>query len=168
MRASPIPLQRCEKPSHPILPASYFCCRLTWVQHPPPGHCSSLTLLSLTLSSLCVSGRAFTFRLTEEGTKYIYIKSTTVSVPSSELGLSHSLSRQRVCPSPLNQTGGHTRLRLRGWGIPNSDDWRKTLALCLLCGRGGRCTKIRRQPKKSGVLLFTHFTLLNRILLSPL
>jgi hypothetical protein len=31
--------------------------------------------------------------------------------------------------------GGHTRLRARGWWSPNSDDWRKGLALCLLCGR---------------------------------
>jgi hypothetical protein len=23
---------------------------------------------------------------------------------------------------------------LRGWGSPNSNDWRKNLALCLLCG----------------------------------
>ncbi len=39
-------------------------------------------------------------------------------------------------PSPSDQrVGGHTRLRLRGWGSPNSDDWRKSLALCLLCGR---------------------------------
>ncbi len=70
-------------------------------------------------------------------TKYISIKSTTVYVPSSELGLSHPLSRQRVCPSPRNQgggPGGHIRLRVRGWGSPNSDDWRKSLALCLLCG----------------------------------
>jgi hypothetical protein len=43
--------------------------------------------------------------------------STTVYVPSSELGLSQPLSRQRV----------------RGWGSPYSDDWRKSLALCLLC-----------------------------------
>jgi hypothetical protein len=35
-------------------------------------------------------------------TKYIHIKSTTVYVPSSELGLSHLLSRQRVFPSPQN------------------------------------------------------------------
>ncbi len=52
-------------------------------------------------------------------------------VPSSELGLSYpSLSRQRVCPSPRYQRGGHTRLRMRGWGGPNSDDWIKSLALC--------------------------------------
>ncbi len=43
-------------------------------------------------------------------TKYVYMKSTTVHVPSSELGLSQPLSRH------------------------NSDDWRKSLALCLLCG----------------------------------
>jgi hypothetical protein len=29
--------------------------------------------------------------------------------------------------------GGHTRPRLRGWASPNSDDWRKSFALCLLC-----------------------------------
>ncbi len=33
-------------------------------------------------------------------TKHIYVQSTTVYVPSSELGLSHPLSRQRVCPYP--------------------------------------------------------------------
>jgi hypothetical protein len=37
-----------------------------------------------------------------------------------------------VPPHP-NQTGGLTRLRARGWGCSNSDDWRKSLALCLLC-----------------------------------
>ncbi len=58
---------------------------------------------------------------------------TTVYVPSSELGLPQPLSRKRVCP-PLPKGGRRTRLRLRGWGSPNSDDWRKSLALCLLCG----------------------------------
>ncbi len=45
----------------------------------------------------------------------VLIQSTTVDVPSSELGLSHPLSRQRVRPSPRNQRGGgaHTRLRVR-------------------------------------------------------
>ncbi len=37
-------------------------------------------------------------------------------------------------PLPDQRVGGRTRLRLRGWGSPNSDDWRKSLALCLLCG----------------------------------
>jgi hypothetical protein len=39
-------------------------------------------------------------------TKYIFIKSTTVYVPSSELGLSHPLSRRRVCPPPGTKGGG--------------------------------------------------------------
>ncbi len=52
--------------------------------------------------------------------------------------------------APFPRTGGwgHTRLRVRSWKSPNSDDLRKNLALCLLCdlyictiaaqrGRGG-------------------------------
>jgi hypothetical protein len=55
--------------------------------------------------------------------------------PSSKLGLSQPLSRQQVCPSPPESGGGgHTRRGVRGWGSPNSDDWRKSLVLCLLCG----------------------------------
>jgi hypothetical protein len=69
-------------------------------------------------------------------TKYLYIQSTTVYVPSSELGLPQPLSRKQACPLPPNQRagGGHTRLRVGGWGSPNFDDWRKSLALCLLSG----------------------------------
>jgi hypothetical protein len=43
--------------------------------------------------------------------------------PSSELGLSQPLSRQRVFPSPQKQGGGGTPAR--GWGVggsPNSDE----------------------------------------------
>ncbi len=67
--------------------------------------------------------------------KYIYIKSTTVYVPRRNgLGLSQPHPHQRVCPSTSETGGGgHTRLRARGWGSHNSDDWRKGLALCLLC-----------------------------------
>jgi hypothetical protein len=36
-------------------------------------------------------------------------------------------------PSPRTGGEGHTRLLVRGWGSPNSDDLRKSLALCLLC-----------------------------------
>jgi hypothetical protein len=28
-------------------------------------------------------------------------------------------------PPHQKPKGGHTRLRVRGWGSPNSDDWRK-------------------------------------------
>ncbi len=46
-----------------------------------------------------------------------------------------SVPMKEECAPPLrNQRGeGHTRLRVKGWGSPNSDDWRKSLALCLLC-----------------------------------
>jgi hypothetical protein len=39
------------------------------------------------------------------------------------------LSHKRVCIPPEPKEG----VRVRGWGSPNSDDWRKSLALCLLC-----------------------------------
>ncbi len=58
-------------------------------------------------------------------------------VPWLELGLSHPLSPASVPPTPEpNGGGGGTRLRVGGWGSPNSDDWRKGLALCLLCEWG--------------------------------
>jgi hypothetical protein len=41
---------------------------------------------------------------------------------------------QASVPSSETKGRGLTRLRVRGWGRPNSDDWRKSLALCLLCG----------------------------------
>jgi hypothetical protein len=45
-----------------------------------------------------------------------------------------TLSPASVPPPPKSRgRGGHTRLRVRGWGSPNSDDWRKSSALCLLC-----------------------------------
>jgi hypothetical protein len=46
----------------------------------------------------------------------------------------HPLSRKRVCSPFRNQRGVNTRLRGREWGSPNSDDWRESLVLCLLCG----------------------------------
>jgi hypothetical protein len=36
-------------------------------------------------------------------------------------------------PTPGIKGGGDTRVGVRGWGSPNSDDWRKSLAFCLLC-----------------------------------
>ncbi len=46
------------------------------------------------------------------------------------------LSPASVPLPPEPGGGGHNRLRARGWGRPNSDDLRKSLALCLLCGGG--------------------------------
>jgi hypothetical protein len=60
--------------------------------------------------------------------------------PSSELGLSQPLSRQRVFPSPQKQGGGGTLAC--GWGVggsPNSDEghtlWYSLYVrtLCMLC-----------------------------------
>ncbi len=45
-----------------------------------------------------------------------------------------SLAIECAPPPRTGRGGGHTRLRVRGWGCPNSDDLRKSLALCLLCG----------------------------------
>ncbi len=42
-------------------------------------------------------------------------------------------SPSKCVPSPETKGGRHTLLPLRGWGGFNSDDWRKSLALCLLC-----------------------------------
>ncbi len=69
-------------------------------------------------------------------TKYVYIKSTTVYVPSSELGLSQPLSQSLAseCALPPEPGRGPTRLLVRGWGSPNFDDLWKSLPLCLLCG----------------------------------
>jgi hypothetical protein len=42
----------------------------------------------------------------------------------------HHLSRKQVFPG----VGVHTRLRVRGWGSPNSDNWRKAYHSSLLSG----------------------------------
>ncbi len=47
---------------------------------------------------------------------------------------------------PKPKGGGHTRL----WGSPNSEDWRKSLALCLLCGVSYILTNPRPTLQKSG------------------
>ncbi len=45
------------------------------------------------------------------------------------------LPQARVYPPfPPYQKGGTRSPGVRGRGSPNSDDWRKSLALCLLCG----------------------------------
>jgi hypothetical protein len=64
---------------------------------------------------------------------YIHIWSTTMYVPPSELGLPHPLSCKRVCPARNQSGGGGGGTAGEGAGSPNSDDWRKSLALCLLC-----------------------------------
>ncbi len=67
--------------------------------------------------------------VTEPHIHTLYTQSATMSVPLSELG-PHPPFRKRVCPAEP-KGGTHSP---RGVGGPNSDDWRKNLALCLLCG----------------------------------
>jgi hypothetical protein len=60
----------------------------------------------------------------------VFTLSATVSVPSSELAPPSPLPQASVS-LPRNQRGWkNARLQVKGWGSPNSDDWRKNLALC--------------------------------------
>ena len=49
--------------------------------------------------------------------------------------------------APPPRTGGHTRLRVRGWESPNSDDWRKNSASSVL------------RKNKVQILIFGHFNI---------
>ncbi len=59
-----------------------------------------------------------------QSTYHIYKEYHIVYVPSSELGLSHPPLSPASVPFPpgIKGGGGHTRLRARGLGSPNSDD----------------------------------------------
>ncbi len=47
-------------------------------------------------------------------------------------------------PGPKGGGGGPLpAVRLRGWGSPNSDAWRKSLALCLLCGKDHKAERTK-------------------------
>ncbi len=59
-----------------------------------------------------------------------------MSVPSFELG-PPTPSPVSECVPPELKGGTHSPV-VRGWGRPNSDDWRKSLALCLLCEEKSR------------------------------
>ncbi len=61
------------------------------------------------------------------------LKSSTVYVPSSELGLSQTPLSPASVPLPQNRGGGHSPAGEGLGETTNSDDWRKSLALCLLC-----------------------------------
>ncbi len=43
------------------------------------------------------------------------------------------LAQANVLPPGTKGGRVHTRLRVRGWGSPISDDWRESLVLCQLC-----------------------------------
>ncbi len=76
----------------------------------------------------------------------IYMYSTTIFHLTRIVVTTTYVPRVPQCLSPhpnwglplsQNQRGkGHTRLRVRGWGAPNSDERKSyTVILCLLCGR---------------------------------
>jgi hypothetical protein len=65
--------------------------------------------------------------------RILYIKDTTGACPLVGIGTPPLLSRKRVYPSLRNQRGGGALACGLGVG-PNANDWRKGLALCLLCG----------------------------------
>ncbi len=77
-----------------------------------------------------------------------------MSVHSSELG-PHPLPQASVS-LPRNQRGETHSPSVEGVGVFQSDDWRKSLALCLLCGRELRIadiigTKIRHDILAKGI-----------------
>ncbi len=93
----------------------------------------SSSIMSIFIYTFFTIINIFSLSTVDPRSKYIIVPRVTQCLcPSSKLGPSNPLFRKRVCPS-RNQRGGHTRLRVRGGGCPNSDDWRKSLALCLLC-----------------------------------
>jgi hypothetical protein len=86
--------------------------------------------VSLSISTHCFVGEGFVFvgwqgcKKACSSLQFFFLGwqhkvHTTVYVPSSELGLSHPLSRQRVCPSPRNQRGGGAH-SLAGEGLGES------------------------------------------------
>ncbi len=62
-------------------------------------------------------------------------------------------------PTPNQGWGGHTRLRAMGWGSPSSDDWRKSLPLCLLCGLSkqfSELTTVFQRNQQNHNIYFSH------------
>ncbi len=60
----------------------------------------------------------------------------------------HPFSRRRVCPPPhpLVRGGGHTRLRLKGWGSPNSNEGTYTVVLYIYKYFVGDCNLKNTKP----------------------
>jgi hypothetical protein len=94
------------------------------------------------------------------------IKSTTVYVPSSELGLIQPLSRQPMCPFPQNQGGGAHSPAGEVLGESQFRRLEKSLALCLLCKINREDTNKVAQskgfsPYRTGLYTFSHILVLN-------
>ncbi len=110
-----------------------YCCWISFVvtrRISSSPHIKQTQSISHHICTLCTVYTVYTYVRAQSK----HTQSTTVYVPSSKLG-PHPLSLRRVCNvcPPKPKEGKHTRFRARGWGSPNSDDLRKSLALCLLC-----------------------------------
>jgi hypothetical protein len=128
-------VKKAHAPSmHPLLP---FSPRDT-LMHQKPGRMEKLYWWKLQFE---------VEQLVYKTTMYIFIKSTTMYVPSSELGLSQLLSRQRVCPSPRNQRGGggvHAcGWRVVGVPIPTTGEKLSTSAYSVYKTMGHSCTILK-------------------------
>ncbi len=62
--------------------------------------------------------------------------------PRSNWNLPPSFPQVSVYPHPRTK-GGDTRLRVRGWGSPNSDDWRKSLVYSMHIMEAERRARVR-------------------------
>ena len=91
------------------------------------------TVFSPSSGTTC-SGSAPAFTFLKDFSSFVYQHHSPNVCPVVGIGTTPPPSRRRVCnPPPLNQRRWeHTRLRIRGWGSPNSNDLRKSPALCLL------------------------------------
>jgi hypothetical protein len=83
-----------------------------------------------------------------------------------------SLSCKRVCTPMKQKEEEHTRLRVKGWGSLSSDDWRKSLALCLHCGgtthiSRGKCANAITSHGDGGKVPCHHYVNYIRIFHSP-
>jgi hypothetical protein len=78
----------------------------------------------------------FFCRLEEEQSTYIQRVPQCMSPRRNWDSPNPSLASECAPPPRIRGAGeeGHTSLRVRGWGSLNSDNLRKSLALCLLCG----------------------------------
>ncbi len=105
---------------------------------PPSSHHGSVWLqLLIFLYTVCGCGLAFQMI----GRAWPQAQSTYIPrvpqclFPCPNWDHPHPLSRPRVrSPRPEQKGRGDTVVCGWGGGGPNSDDWRKGLALCLLCG----------------------------------
>jgi hypothetical protein len=72
------------------------------------------------------------------------------------------LPQASVSPPEPKGEATHSPAGKRGWGSPNSDDWRKILALCVLCGVRLSLRVATRCKKDHLVLLFFKIAVFRR------